>query len=171
MEALYEIAVTVIIEREGKYLLTRRALNKKRWPGLWTVPGGRFEKSDYEGEPKDSVNAWYNVLERAARREVKEEVGLEVSDLSYLTSIVAEYPDGRHSLILSMVGKYKSGDLLLQKEELEEARWCTSAETKELQMIDGIYDELVMADHFFSGSGGKDEWKRAQELSWSRNYF
>ena len=171
MDAFYEVAVTVIIEKDGKYLLTRRALSKKRWPGLWTVPGGRFEKADYEGSKKDTLNAWYNVLERAARREVKEEVGLEVADLSYLTSIVAEYPDGRHSLILSMVGKYKSGEVALQLEELDEARWCTSSETKELQMIDGIYDELKMADHFFSGKKGKDEWKRAQELSWSRNQF
>jgi isopentenyldiphosphate isomerase len=30
---LHEIVITAIIKKEGKYLITRRALSKKRFPG------------------------------------------------------------------------------------------------------------------------------------------
>ena len=39
---LHEVAITAIIVKNGKYLITKRSPNKKRWPNLWTVPGGRL---------------------------------------------------------------------------------------------------------------------------------
>ena len=40
---LHEVAITAIIVKDGKYLITRRSPNKKRFPGMWTVPGGKLE--------------------------------------------------------------------------------------------------------------------------------
>lgn len=38
---LHRIAITgIIYNDEGKYLITRRSLEKKVFPGKWTVPGG-----------------------------------------------------------------------------------------------------------------------------------
>ena len=50
---LHEIVITAIIIRDGKYLITKRSPNKRRFPGKWTVPGGKLEISDYIGLPKD----------------------------------------------------------------------------------------------------------------------
>ncbi len=60
------IAVTGIIIRNGKYLITCRNLNKKAFPGKWTVPGGRLEVSDYIYEKKDTSEHWYHVLEKVS---------------------------------------------------------------------------------------------------------
>ncbi|HEY4497787.1 MAG TPA: NUDIX domain-containing protein [Candidatus Paceibacterota bacterium] len=79
---LHEVAITAIIVKDGKYLITRRSLRKKRFPGMWTVPGGKMETNDYLQLPKDTEHYWYNVLERTLRREVQEEVGIDIDHLA-----------------------------------------------------------------------------------------
>lgn len=49
---LHEVAITAIVIRKGKYLITRRSKNKKRFPGKWTIPGGKPETSDYTELPR-----------------------------------------------------------------------------------------------------------------------
>jgi 8-oxo-dGTP pyrophosphatase MutT (NUDIX family) len=71
---LHEVVITAIIIKDGKYLITRRSLEKKRFPSKWTVPGGRLETSDYTSLPRETENYWYNVLENTLKREVREEV-------------------------------------------------------------------------------------------------
>ncbi|MEX0652003.1 MAG: NUDIX domain-containing protein [Candidatus Paceibacterota bacterium] len=150
---LHEVPITAIIVKDGKYLLIRRVKTKKKFPGMWTVPGGRLEPADYQDSPKDTEHHWYNIVEKTLKREVREEVGLEIEDIEYLTSItmmVGEYP----SLILSFIARYKSGEVLLQEEELDKAEWVTLEEAKEYDLIEGIYDELVMAENHQRGIKG-----------------
>ena len=60
-----------------KYLITKRAENKKAFPGKWTVPGGGLETDDYiDLKPTTETGHWYYAIENALRREVKEEVNL-----------------------------------------------------------------------------------------------
>jgi len=70
------VAITAIVVKDDKYLITRRSKEKRRFPCMWTVPGGRLEVSDYIDIPKDTKDAWYNVLEKTLKREVKEEVDI-----------------------------------------------------------------------------------------------
>jgi len=37
-QLLHEVAITAIVVKDGKYLITRRVMTKKRFPGKWTVP-------------------------------------------------------------------------------------------------------------------------------------
>ena len=90
---LHEVVITAIIIKEGKYLIIRRSKNKKRFPGMWTVPGGRLETHDYISTPKQTKEYWYNVLESALIREVKEEVGLAIKNIDYLVRLLHEYHD------------------------------------------------------------------------------
>ena len=84
---LHEVAVTGIVVKDATYLITKRSANKKRFPNMWTVPGGKLETSDYVNLPKESNNYWYNVLEKVLRREIEEEVGISVKNIVYVTSL------------------------------------------------------------------------------------
>lgn len=155
---LHEVAITAIVVKEGKYLITRRSQNKKRWPGLWTVPGGRLEIDDYVSLPKDTKDYWYNVLEKVLKREVMEEVGIEIENIKYVTSLATVHSDGAPSLVISCLADWKSGEVKLQKEECDKEAWVTLEESKGYELIDGIYDELVMAEQVRMGR--QVEWKR-----------
>ncbi len=155
---LHEIVITAIINKNGKYLITRRSKDKKRFPGKWTVPGGKLETEDYTSLPKDTEFYWYNVLEKVLRREVKEETGLEIKNIEYVTSLATIHSDGNPSLVISCKADYKSGKVSLQEKEADKHAWVTIDEAVNYDLIDGIYDELVLAD--ISIKGIKGEWKR-----------
>ena len=155
---LHEVAITAIIVKENAFLVTRRAASKKRFPGLWTVPGGKLETNDYLALPKDTKHYWYNVLERTLSRELKEEVGLSVKNVEYLTSLATVHQGGVPSLVISCIAEYDGGEVVLQKEESDKFAWVTLSEAKELPLIDGIYEELEMADKKLRGE--KVVWQR-----------
>ena len=155
---LHEVVITAIIENEGKYLITRRSPNKKRFPGKWTVPGGKLETEDYVNLPKDTENYWYNVLEQVLKREVKEEVGLSIKNIEYVTSLATIHDDGAPSLVISCLVEYEEGEIVLQENETDKYEWVTVEEAKNYDLIDGIYDEIAMADKQIKGEKG--EWKR-----------
>lgn len=158
-QQLHEIVITAIIVKDGKFLITRRSPNKKRFPGMWTVPGGHLETDDYINLPKDTKDYWYNVLERVLKREVLEEVGLEITNIEYITSLSTIHTDGNPSLVISCIADYVSGDVILQKDETDDFKWVDVIEAKNYELIDGIYDEIVMADNHLRGI--KTEWKRS----------
>jgi 8-oxo-dGTP diphosphatase len=155
---LHEVVITAIISKDEKYLITRRSLNKKRFPGMWTVPGGKMETDDYLEIPKDTEHYWYNVLERTLRREVKEEVGISIENIEYLTSLATIHQDGNPSLVISCMADYSSGEVILQREENDQFQWVTIKEAENYHFIDGIYDELIMAEK--KKKGERLEWKR-----------
>lgn len=158
-DLLHEVVITAIIEKNNKYLITRRSPNKKRFPGMWTVPGGKLETSDYKDLPKDTENYWYNVLEKVLRREVKEEVGLDIDNIEYVTSLATIHDDGSPSLVISCLATYAGGEVTLQEDETDKFEWVSAEEAKDYDLIDGIYDELIMADE--QRKGQKGEWRRS----------
>ena len=155
---LHEVAITAIIVKDGKYLITRRSPNKKRFPGMWTVPGGKMETNDYLQLPKDTEHYWYNVLERTLRREVKEEVGIDIDRIEYVTSLATVHADGSPSLVISCMADYAGGDVRLDPKESDNHAWVSLEEAKSYQLIDGIYDELVMVEN--KRNGKRSEWQR-----------
>ena len=155
---LHEVAITAIIVKNGKYLIVRRSPDKKRFPEMWTVPGGKMESNDYLKLPKDTKFYWYNVLERTLKREVWEESGLEIKNIEYITSLATVHEDGSPSLVISCIANYVSGEVKLQEGETDKYAWVDLEEANKYELIDGIYDELVMAENHIKGI--KTEWKR-----------
>ena len=156
---LHEVVVTAIVVKNGKYLITRRSPLKKRFGGMWTVPGGKLETSDYINLPKDTKDYWYNVLEQVLRREVKEETGLAIKNIEYITSLATIHADGAPSLVISCMADWESGEIALQESETDKYAWVSLEEAKDYELLDGIYDELEMAEA--RRKGIKSEWKRA----------
>lgn len=143
---LHEVAITAIIVKDSKFLIIQRSKNKRRFPEMWTVPGGRLETSDYINLPKTSKDYWYYVLEKTLAREVEEEVGIKIKDVEYLVSLATVHPDGAPSLVLSCLAKYESGEIKLQEEEAQDFAWVSLEEAKNYNLIDGFLDEFKLAD-------------------------
>lgn len=156
---LHEVVITAIIVKDGKYLITRRSPNKKRFPGMWTVPGGKMETSDYLQLPKDTEHYWYNILERTLRREVKEEVGIDIKNIEYVTSLATVHRDATPSLVISCMADYEGGEVKINAEESDDHVWVSLEEAKNYQLIDGIYDELAMVEN--KRNGRRSEWQRS----------
>ena len=125
---------------------------------MWTVPGGKLETDDYINLPKETKDYWYNVLEKVLKREVMEEVGLEIKNIEYVTSLATVHGDGNPSLVISAMADWASGEVTLQKDETDKFEWVSLGEAKKFELLDGIYDELVMAEN--KRKGIKTEWQR-----------
>lgn len=73
------ICVVAVIEKDGKILLGQKEKDRGPYPNTWLIPGGGVE----EGES----------FEEAIRREIKEETGLEVSNLEKIGINEDDEPD------------------------------------------------------------------------------
>ncbi len=142
-DKIFFISVTGIVMKDGKFLITRRSDKEKAFPGRWTVPGGKMERNDYTSRMPNNAGLWYEVGEDVLRREVKEEVNLDINNVRYVTSIAYERPDGHHCVIISYACDHKEGDIKLCP-ALTEYAWVTLEEAKKYDLIEGIYDELVL---------------------------
>jgi NAD+ diphosphatase len=96
-------AVIVLVRDGERCLLTRKA----GWlPGRYGLVAGFVDNGES--------------LEGAAHREVREEVGVEVTDLRYVGSQNWPFPS---QLMIGFVARYAGGELRIDREELEDARW------------------------------------------------
>ncbi|MEZ4715792.1 MAG: NAD(+) diphosphatase [Caldilineaceae bacterium] len=76
-------------------------------------PTGRYSVIAGFVEPGES-------LEECCRREVREEVGIEIRDIRYFGSQPWPFPN---SLMLGFTAAYASGDLVLEAAEIADAQW------------------------------------------------
>lgn len=149
---LHRITSTAIIHKDGppngeasKYLIVRRSLQKKAFPGRWTVPGGGLEVDDYLNTPKTNADAWYYAVTNSLKREIAEEVNLEIEKPNYLLDLVFIRPDGIPCVTLSYYCAWKSGEVALNGENID-YKWATCEELKNYDLISGIAEEIEMVD-------------------------
>jgi len=90
-----KVASGVVVKRNGKVLLVRRAYNPKK--GFWTLPVGYVDAGEHPA--------------RAAERECREETGLNIQTVKLLDIISdQEHPRGAH-IIIFYQGEVIDGDL------------------------------------------------------------
>lgn len=152
------IVVTGILVKDGKYLIAKRADFEKAFPSRWTVPGGKLEVEDYTSREKDTNIHWYNVLECVLKREVKEEVNLDIKNIGYVTSMVYIRDDEVPCLIVSLYAEPNEEEIKLC-DALTEYAWVDLAEAKNYDLIEGIYHEIEILDNFLK-NGRTMEWKK-----------
>jgi 8-oxo-dGTP pyrophosphatase MutT (NUDIX family) len=145
---LHRVVPTVIIYNdEGKYLIVKRGDDLPVLPGRWHVPGGGLSMDDYDHLPSSTPNdkQWYFVIEEALRREVREEVNLEIGKLEYLLDVAFIRPDGVPVIVLTYSAPYKSGEIKPTEEAVDHA-WITLEEAKNYDLIEGILGEIEMVE-------------------------
>lgn len=106
---------TWLINEKNELLIQKRGATLKRHPNKWNFTGGAVDtnESSYEG----------------AKREVKEELGIEVDNLELLISFRRE-----HDFVDVWVGKtnVKLNDLILSDREVQEVNWVNLEELENL---------------------------------------
>jgi len=155
---VHYVVVTGILVKNGKYLITKRAAWEKAFPGQWTVPGGKLEVLDYALKQKDTSSHWYNVLENLLKREIREETSLEIKNIGYVTSLVYIRDDEIPTLIISLYAEPEEGEIKLC-DALTEYKWVDIEEAKNYDLIEGIYEELVILDNYL---------KKGQDMNWKK---
>ena len=156
---VHYIVVTGIILKDGKYLIAKRAEWEKAFPGKWTVPGGKLEVLDYVLRKKDTSSHWHHVFENLLKREVEEEVGLEIKNINYVTSMVYIRSDKIPCLIVSLYAETENENIRLCH-ALTDFAWVNLEEAKNYDLIDGIYEELEILDK---------KLKTGSTLEWGKN--
>jgi len=146
----HRIVATAIVHKDGKYLILKRNPNKKMFPGRWTVPGGGLTVDDYIGAPKTTPDAWYFAVTDSLKREVREETGLEVDKFNYLLDLAFIRSDGVPVITLSYWGNWKAGEVKLNDENID-YKWVTLEEAKNYDLIEGLLEEMMMADKIIKG--------------------
>jgi 8-oxo-dGTP diphosphatase len=142
---LHFVVATAIIVKDGRFLIAKRAPHEKAYPNKWTVPGGKLVRHEYEAIPKTTKDAWYGIIDWLVRKEVREEVGLEIGKISYVTDLTFIRPDGYPVITLSYWAPYKGGEVKLCK-DLTDHAWVTLEEAKSYDLIEGIWEELRDAE-------------------------
>lgn len=108
------IAVTGIVEKDGKYLLAKRSVKDLQAGGEWSIPGGKVD-----------LDIGVGILELTLQKEIGEEVGIEIEDkvdLIYNDAFVRV--SGHHVVMLTFLCKYKSGEAKALEDQ-EEIRWVS----------------------------------------------
>lgn len=124
------MAVGTIVVKDGRVLLARRG--KEPSYGLWSVPGGAVRLGEE--------------LKLAAKREIREECGIEV-DLTDVIEIVERMvrdEDGRiqfHYVIVDYLARWAGGELTPSSEVLE-ARWIEPEDFPKYDMTRGTAEVI-----------------------------
>ena len=148
MEKTHYVAVTGIIRKDDKFLICKRSLNEKAFPGKWCVPGGKVERSDFINDPKDTSTHWLDVFEKVLRKEIKEETGLKIKNIGYVSNLAFIRPNGYSTLIVSLYADYAGGEVKLSEDELSDHSWVTLEEAKNYNLIENIYEQIEKVASF-----------------------
>lgn len=117
---LYVVNVEAAIYKEDKWLIIKRSEKEEHGPGLMSLVGGKVETDVVQD----------GILEVTLKREIREEVGIEVSDsIHYLESKTFPLADGQLVVDIVFVCKYKSGEArVVDSNEVGEIYWMTCEE-------------------------------------------
>ena len=102
-----EVAVGVLVDAQGRFLLTSRPPGKV-YAGYWEFPGGKLEAGE--------------TVEQALRRELHEEIGITIGDAHPWHVLLMDYPHARVRLNFCKVAAW-TGEFVMR--EGQQMAWET----------------------------------------------
>ena len=129
MEKIPKVGIGVIIYNDKNQILFIKRKGK-HGDGEWSFPGGKLDFGES--------------FEECARREVLEEVGIEISNPEYVNVTNDLFPDyDLHFITVFMKSKYVSGEVLnLEPDKCSEVKWSTLEEVSKEPIFTPIINLL-----------------------------
>lgn len=126
----YGLSVHIwIMNKEGKFLIQKRAKNRKRFPNMWSLTAGAVDTGE--------------TSEEGAIREAKEEIGVDIykDDMELILSFRRLHT----FLDVWLVRKdIDLKDIVMQEEEVQEVKWVTKEELEEMIENDEVAGTVTL---------------------------
>jgi len=110
----------LIINRKGQVLLAK----SNKWQNRFTLPGGHIELGE--------------TAEEALKREIKEEVGLEIGHIKFLQFQEAiyspEFINRKHFIFLDFLCKAKTNRVQIDNKEIQDFLWADPRKALEMNV-------------------------------------
>lgn len=132
------IVVIGIIRQKGKYLLTKRyQLDEKYSHGKWQLPGGGLE--------------FHEKIEECLIRELKEEVGIEIKNITPIPQIFEVIYTKKHLVFPCFVCEpVEEHPTIVLDAEASEYGWFTPEEIDTLDFLSLTDDVIYAAEKIIS---------------------
>jgi 8-oxo-dGTP diphosphatase len=117
MLPLVHVVAGALLDQQGRVLIAQRPPGK-HLAGSWEFPGGKLEAGESQLD--------------GLRRELREELGIELQQAQWLAQIQHDYPDRRVLLELWLVSAFDGEPQSLDDQAL---RWVTAAELATADML------------------------------------
>jgi len=116
---MFIVNVEAAINHEGKWLVIERSQKEEHAGGMLSLVGGKVEQGQQPVE----------MLESNLKREVLEEVDLEIKNVNYLDSSAFVTDKNEHVLNIVFLCEYQSGIAYPKSpDEVEDVKWMSSVE-------------------------------------------
>ncbi|MBL8158064.1 NUDIX domain-containing protein [bacterium] len=104
-----KVGVGVMVFKEGKVLMGKRV--SSHGAGEWSWPGGHME--------------YMESFEECAKREVREEAGIEIENVRFLRLLNLKDYAPKHYVDIGLIADWKNGDpKVMEPEKMEGWQWC-----------------------------------------------
>lgn len=119
VEKTHLVLVNGIVVKDDKILISKRSMAELHQPGMWTIPGGKVERT--EGD------VW-NIVEQTLFDELREETGIEVEEEpALLTNNTFIRNTGQHVVALVFICNWKARDPQ-PLEDTTDVHWVSQGE-------------------------------------------
>ncbi|NIM46975.1 MAG: NUDIX domain-containing protein [Candidatus Aenigmarchaeota archaeon] len=123
------IVASVILKKENKILLVKEVLED--FKEHWIFPGGGVDFGE--------------TITEAAKREVKEEIGLDIEIKEFLGFKEAIFPQYKyHTVIFFFIGE-SSNDKIIKSDKILDAKYFSKEEIKNLKLVQSA--EWILEDY------------------------
>lgn len=119
MKPLSQSVKVIVFHMDGRCLVLKRSMASKGNPGKWDFPGGKIDPGE--------------VPEEAAKREAREETGLQIETGRVLGSAESESPANRIAYVI-LEGHALSREVRLSDEH-ESYAWVEPGQLSEIDLV------------------------------------
>ena len=131
---LFRIVTSAVIHNnDGKFLLAQRSAKDSNLPNFWAIPAGHVEF--------DQTNV--ETLEDNLKREVMEEIGVEINNIQYLDSNGWVDPEYK-KITIAFLCTIKSGEPK-PLDETQAVKWLSFSELEKLNLAPNVLRVITKA--------------------------